>query len=318
MSYSISVIVPTRNRKHLLEKLLDALYTQSFPPDFWEVIVVNNASTDGTQALLEKWKSRLSQLKWVNESRVGSNFARNTGIRTASGSLIAFLDDDTVPHPQWIERILQRYSVLNLKTDCLGGRVALSLPNSLPRWYGSFLEHYLSHTHPSSSFSPISARSLCSANVVLPATLLKSVGGFDERLNRKTSNLRSNDETLTLLKLESSGAQFFYDPTIRVFHQIEAERLKSSYFRRRAWWQGRSDSEMEYYLFGKKLLWKNVVWPSLHYLLTHPSLVYFAFRPCRGPRKFNLALQGQLFLGRVWGGIWKLLQIENRLSEKHA
>lgn len=317
-SLSISVVIPSRNRAHLLGNLLEALHTQSLPIRFWEVIVVNNASNDGTEELLKKWKVRLTQLRCLKEPQAGSNFARNTGIRAASGTLLAFLDDDALPHPQWLERIYQRYSILSVKTDCLGGRVALSLPESLPRWYGPFLEHYLSHTHPSASFTPITARTLCSANLVIPATLLKSFGGFDERLNRKTSNLRSNDETLTLLKLEASGAQFFYDPTIRVFHQIEAERLKPSYFRRRAWWQGRSDSEMEYYLCGKKLLWGNVIWPSLHYLLTHPSLVYFAFRPCRGPNKFNLALQGQLFLGRVWGGFLQLVHIGNRLLEKHG
>ncbi|NBX92342.1 MAG: glycosyltransferase family 2 protein, partial [Proteobacteria bacterium] len=105
----ISLVIPTRNRENRLEKLLTELVTQSLPSQFWEVIVVNNASSDNTQVVLEKWKGRLPNLRMLNELRVGSNFARNRGFKAATGRLIAFLDDDTLPHPQWLERIFERY-----------------------------------------------------------------------------------------------------------------------------------------------------------------------------------------------------------------
>lgn len=304
----LSVVVPTRNRKHLLKKVIEAFSLQSLKSSFWELIVVDNGSNDGTQDTLSSLKSQIPHSLWVQESQVGSNYARNRGLQDSRGDLVAFLDDDTIPHPQWLERIYQRYLTLNSSTDCLGGKVALSLPQRLPNWYGLFLENYLSLTDLGPLFKPVSARSVCSANLILPGKLIKDLGGFDTRINRKTRDLRSNDETLTLLKLEALGARFYFDPYVKVFHQIGNDRLTKTYFRRRAWWQGWSDSEMECYLSGKEALWKNVVWPSLHHLLTHPSLFFYAFRPCRGPKKFSLALQGQLFLGRIMGGVLKLIK----------
>lgn len=307
-SYFLSVIIPTRNRRFLLENVLQAFNTQSLKSDFWELIVVDNGSKDGTQETLSIFETKMTNFRWFLEHQVGSNFARNRGLKETRGNLVAFLDDDTIPHPQWLERIYQRYSTMNLSTDCLGGKVALRLPQKLPPWYGPFLENYLSLTDLGPSFKSVSARNVCSANLIFPRNLLKDLGGFDTRMNRKTHDLRSNDETLTLLKLEALGTRFFFDPCVKVFHQIGADRLKKNYFRRRAWWQGWSDSEMECYLSGKEALWKNVVWPSLHHLLTHPSLFFYAFRPCRGPKKFSLALQGQLFLGRIMGGVLKLIK----------
>jgi glycosyltransferase involved in cell wall biosynthesis len=312
----ISVVIPTRNRQSHLERLLKELTAQSLPFHFWETVIVNNASSDNTQNVLENWKGQLPNLKGVEEIRSGSNYARNKGLKTASGDLIAFLDDDTLPHPQWLERIFERYLTLNPLTDCLGGKVELAFHSPLPRWYGPFLQNYLSYTHLGPSFMSVAARTLCSANLVLPASLLKDINGFDERINRKTGNLRSNDETLTLLKLEALGARFFYDPAIKVFHQISTDRLTQGYFRRRAWWQGRSDAEMELYLSGKNTVFHQVIWPNLYHILRNPSLIWMAFRPCRGPGKFKLALQGQLLLGRIWGGVLALLHIGNKTSLK--
>jgi len=299
----ISVVVPTRNRQDRLNDLLKGLFTQSLSQDFWELIVVDNASTDQTKTILVDWKSQLKNLKLAEEFQIGSNFSRNRGLSASSGDLIVFLDDDTIPHPQWLERIYDRYSTLNCSTDCLGGSVLLQIECALPAWYGSFLEKYLSLTHWGTSFTSIEAQKLCSANLVIPAPLLKKLGGFDLRINRKTSNLRSNDETLTLFQLASTGAHFFYDPMIKVFHQIGPERLTQRYFRRRAWWQGRSDAEMELYLSGKQHLFKNVIWPNFYQLIHQPKLIWLAIRPCRGPSKFKLALDGQLLMGRIWGGI---------------
>ncbi len=312
----ISVVVPTRDRQNQLERLLMELASQSLPSQFWEAIIVNNASSDNTQDVLEKWKGRLPNLRMLKELRVGSNFSRNRGFKAAAGSLIAFLDDDTLPHPQWLERIFERYLTLDTSTDCLGGKVQLNFHSPLPRWYGPFLENYLSSIQLGPDFIPVQAKALCSANLVLPAHLLRKIGGFDERINRQTGNLRSNDETLTLLKLEALGARFFYDPAIKGFHQISTDRLTQGYFRRRAWWQGRSDAEMELYLSGKNSIFHKVIWPNVYAILKNPILIWMAFRPCRGPGKFKLALQGQLLLGRIWGGALALLHIGNKTALK--
>jgi len=304
----LSVVIPTRNRRKQLEKLLRVLDQQSASPALWEMIVVNNLSNDDTQVFLEDLSTTIPNLKALIEATPGSNYARNLGVKNAKSALIAFIDDDALPHPQWIERILSRYQHLNLDTDCLGGKVVLDFTAPLPRWYGPFLENYLSRIDLGGSFCRASARNLSSTNLIIPKKLLEEVGLFDLNMNRRTENLRSNDETLTLIKLERKGACFFFDPAVKVFHEIGPNRLTQSYFRRRAWWQGISDAEMETALSGKPQIWKEVIWPNLYSLLKQPSLLWLAFRPCWGPNKFSLAVQAQLFLGRVFGGAWALLR----------
>ena len=306
--YFLSVVIPTRNRRQLLEQALTALSLQSASKHLWEIIVVNNLSTDDTGSFLKEISLSISNLKIVNQTILGSNYARNMGAQMAKGELLAFIDDDTIPHPQWIERIMHRYQHLNIETDCVGGKVLLDYSSPLPRWHGPFLENYLSRIDLGNSFRKVDPRALCSANLILPRKALEKVGFFDLRMNRRTGNLRSNDETLTLVKLQNLGHPFFYDPAIRTFHQIGTSRLKRSFFRRRAWWQGVSDAEMERILNGKKRIWSEIIWPNLFSLYKKPSLLWLAFRPCRGPKKFALALQGQLFLGRIFGGTWAMLR----------
>lgn len=320
MNYNnlVSVIICTRNRSEVLEEVLKALRDQSLSPKYWELVVVDNGSIDNTPTVLERHESNFPRKKFLTENRLGSNFARNKGWSHATGSLMAFLDDDAIPHPQWIERILQRYENLNTNQACLGGKVLLQLLVKSPRWYGPFLENYLSFTHLGNNPTYVQGKSLCSANLVIPKSILEMFTGFDERINRTTETLMSNDETLTVLKMELKGIQFFYDPAIKVYHQIGSERLTQGYFRKRAHRQGRSDAQMEFILEGRKSLWTKIIWPSLYHLYQNPSLLWMAFRPCRGPRKFNRALQGQLFLGRILGGLLNYVRPFSEISVDRA
>lgn len=315
--FFLSVIIPTRNRNPSLSGLLSCLSTQSLSSDLFEIVVVDNASTDETRESLHQWKSELSNLRVVFEGRIGSNYARNAGVLAAKGALLAFIDDDCLPHPQWAERIIQSFKTLDLSRTCLVGKVLLDLPHKTPRWYGSFLENYLSQIDWGENPLTIEARKACSANLVIPREIFNYISGFDTRLNRTTSNLQSNDETLTLIQLSQREVQFHYEPSIKVFHQISSHRLNQSFLRKRAFWQGKSDVAMEIYLNGKKSAWEKVIWPSLYFLLKNPYFFLAAYRPCRGPKKFEKALRGQLFLGRSVGAISFLIRSTRGISKKN-
>ena len=101
-SFSLSVVIATRNREHWLADALDSLTRQTRPPD--EIIVVDNASEDNTREAVSQFQHKLP-VKYVFEGKKGIPYARNCGVKLASGDIIAFLDDDTSADENWLRYI---------------------------------------------------------------------------------------------------------------------------------------------------------------------------------------------------------------------
>ncbi|GJG86415.1 hypothetical protein tb265_15960 [Gemmatimonadetes bacterium T265] len=106
---AISVVVPSYNRRHTLEMVLGGLAAQrGVPPDAFEVLVVLDGSTDGSDAMLAAWQrgGRLPRLRWESRANGGQAAARDAGARAAAAPLLLFLDDDVVPEPDLVARHL--------------------------------------------------------------------------------------------------------------------------------------------------------------------------------------------------------------------
>ncbi|MBW7470495.1 glycosyltransferase [Marinobacter sp. M216] len=122
----VSVIVPYFNAGVQIKSLLQALLRQSYPHELFEVILVNNGSTDETQCLVESFLSSGigSNFRLVDENEIiGSYAARNKGIPLAHGELLAFTDSDCTPEPDWIEQGVA--AVCSNEQSIIGGRVEL-------------------------------------------------------------------------------------------------------------------------------------------------------------------------------------------------
>jgi len=120
MSIDVSVVIPTYNKKDFLEITLIALGLQTYPVDKYEVVVINDGSTDQTEDLLLSL-SVPYQINYTRQENKGRSAARNRGIENAKGETIIFIDDDCVPAPTFIERHMQyhhendNYAVLGYK-----------------------------------------------------------------------------------------------------------------------------------------------------------------------------------------------------------
>src|SRR6266496_2856006 len=120
---NVSVVIPTYNRAHSLRHTLEALREQRVPPEItWEVIVVDNNSSDDTRAVVESLRPTFpAPLLYVFEPHQGTSRARNAGIDQAKGTAISFTDDDTLPASDWVtraDRALDRQGA-----DVIGGRI---------------------------------------------------------------------------------------------------------------------------------------------------------------------------------------------------
>jgi glycosyltransferase involved in cell wall biosynthesis len=112
----VSVVIPAYNEEKCIEKCLDALVKQETTIKF-EVIVVNNTSTDRTQELVKKYVRKLD-LKLLDEKKKGRGSARHAGFQAASGNIIFSTDADTIVPIDWIEKIMGKFKK---DTDAVSG-----------------------------------------------------------------------------------------------------------------------------------------------------------------------------------------------------
>lgn len=116
-----SIIVPTYNREKLLIKCLDSLIKQRFPKKSYEIIVVNDGSTDNTEHVIKTLKKENSNIKYFTINHSGQGAARNIGLREAKGRFIAFTDDDCVVEKNWLKKIENRFEKTD--ADAVGGSI---------------------------------------------------------------------------------------------------------------------------------------------------------------------------------------------------
>src|SRR5207247_5057466 len=99
----ISVVIPTKNRSALLAETIDRVESQTIPGDHYEVLVIDNASTDDTPAILEQKAGIYPNLKYDFQKKPGAAATRNVGIRLANSDLILFIDDDVQAEPALLQ-----------------------------------------------------------------------------------------------------------------------------------------------------------------------------------------------------------------------
>ena len=242
----ISAIICTHNRDTYLGAAIDSLLAQDFPGSF-EVVVVDNASKDRTREVVE---ARLPNpiIKYVYEPVTGLSVARNTGAKTASAEILAYLDDDAVASSQWL-RVLQEAYQSNDKLAIAGGKVTLIWPEGInpPKWLSQELSGNLGYYDLGNYVVYIDQPGLTprGLNYSIRRTFLEQIGGFDTNLGRVGKKLLSNEELLTTELAIKQGWQVAYLPEALVAHNVAAERVKPSWFIERGWWQGISECYRE-------------------------------------------------------------------------
>lgn len=241
----ISAIICTHNREQYLGAAIDSLLAQTL--DSYEIIVVDNASTDSTAAIA-KARASTGKVRYLYESTLGLSVARNTGAAAAQGPIVAYLDDDAEASAGWLAALLKVFDE-NAKVAIAGGKVTLIWPPDAhpPRWLSADLSSGLGAYDLGDEVRYIQQPSFTprGLNYAVRKQFLQDVGGFDTHLGRVGKNLLSNEEQqLTRLALDR-GWQVAYIPDALAAHNVAPARMKPGWFLSRSWWQGISESYRE-------------------------------------------------------------------------
>jgi GT2 family glycosyltransferase len=224
---SVTVIVCTRNRPESLEQCLASLTRLDPAPD--EILVVDNdPATAGTRAVVEKFPG----IKWLPEPNPGLSRARNTGIRHAKGEIIAWTDDDTSAHPDWIGRIRAVFedpAIFGMTGLVLAGSLDTSAQVRFERDFGGFQRGFRRFTLDQQFFEEMKDRGVptwlagAGANMAFRREVFEKLGPFDERLGAGAAGCSEDSEYW--YRMLAAGMSIRYEPSAVVhhFHRVAEE-----------------------------------------------------------------------------------------------
>lgn len=239
----ISVLLATHNGADTIERTLAAMSVLRAPSDGWELIVVNNASTDDTERRVLAWRDRLP-LHYLVESRLGKAAAINTGLEHVTGDLIVMTDDDVLPDAGWLVEWRRAADALP-QCSVLGGAIVPEFDGPPPVW-----------TMPESSYTvlygatppyaegEIEPRNVSGANIAVRASLLAQGWRFGEDFLVGKRGLMGEDADF-VRRAGAAGHKVGFAPTARLRHIIHPEQKSWRWIQNRFFRIGRTEFMLE-------------------------------------------------------------------------
>jgi glucosyl-dolichyl phosphate glucuronosyltransferase len=234
-----TLVIPTYNRCKLLNDLLESLEKVTVPENAnFDVLIVDNNSTDNTQKMIEAFvEKKTLSLSCVIERQQGASFARNRGIREASGSIICFLDDDEIVDKKWLTVISDGFK--RFQCDGISGRTFARWTVPKPDWYttegpfriiGPTAGHNLGDRcieYDSKTRMPTTA------NLAVKRDCFNKFGFFRTDMGPvQNREYFIGEDTEFCYRLITGGARFFYMPEAVVYNRVHEERVTKEFCRR--------------------------------------------------------------------------------------
>jgi glucosyl-dolichyl phosphate glucuronosyltransferase len=298
----ISAVICTYNRCDMLGPALDSLLQQSLAESRYEIIVVDNNSTDGTRELIECYmrQSRVP-LRHLFEPRQGISHARNAAIGAARAPVIAFTDDDVRADREWLAAILRAFDE-NPEVVFVGGKVLPAWTADPPPWLTPVhwaplaLADYGSRSCRVDSNNPIC---LVGANLAFRIGTFELAGKFSPELQRVRDGVGSMEDHEMLLRLLRNGTSGLYDPRIVVTAEVQSDRLTRAYHRKWHTGHGRFYARMRSEEFERSAIGRPLDVPAHLYRQALVDLWSYATTSISGQqdRAFAHELNVRFFLG---------------------
>lgn len=238
MSTGVSIIICCHNSAHRLPETLAHLAQQRRTEGItWEVLIVDNASTDGTaEVARELWPADApAPLRVVDEPALGLSQARRRGLRDARYELLSFVDDDNWVCPDWVALTVEIMDA-HPESGACGGMVTAVCEGAPPAWFSAVQGSYaVGSQAPAAGDVSEQPGYLWGAGLTIRRAAWETLasGGFRPLLAGRTGrSLLSGEDSELCLALRLAGWRLWYDPRLALQHYIPAGRLEWRYLRR--------------------------------------------------------------------------------------
>jgi len=294
MDNKISIIICTYNREDIIGKCLDALSIQSCSENNYEIVLVNNNSSDSTEQICLNFKNDNKDIdfNYFVETKQGLSAARNRGIKEAKYNLLAFIDDDAMACEGYAQEVI-RFFNRNGTAVALGGKILPMYETVRPKWMSKYLEPLMSvidlgdkdREFPKNKF-PIGA------NMVFRKSVFNEIDGFNENLGRTGKNMLGGEEKDLFNRIKQRNGLIWYSPKPWVYHHVPDKRLTVEFVKKQALGIGFSE-KIRTLNIGKAELFKSIFKEILKW---GASIVLFLFYSLT----FQFSKAGMIVRFRYW------------------
>ena len=243
----VSIIICTYNRSKLLKETLQSVQNQDFQSDQYEIIVVDNNSTDDTKDVVaEMAKASPVSTGYVFEYMQGLSSARNAGINNSEGEIIVFTDDDVEAERSWLRELFAAFETPGVAAA--GGPIRPIWPFEKPEWITENWQGYFTVSEFPEAREAGEFRNPnypWGANMAFRRSILKKTDLFSPALGRIGACLLSNEELRLFRAIEEMGHRIVLAPDAVIHHKIPPERVRKLWLYHRTYWQGRSEAILD-------------------------------------------------------------------------
>jgi len=289
-NHLISVVVCTFKRPLFLKRCLESLLSNTYKN--YEIIVVGQGTDQTPQVVVDDHFKNNPKIKCIHTETVGLSTARNIGCHYARGDVVAFIDDDAIASPEWMEGYMEIFHQITPIPGMVGGMIEPFWETQRPSWYPIEREFLLGIYNIGNEIRPFPDTDLpIGANFAILRSAMQKLGGFDERLgfnkNRKHSMIAGED-SLFALRIKEAGYRIYYQPKSKVYHHISSAKLTKKYFLKRHFWEGVTHVAVEACggIANGKRMRGHLLWNLKKALLTGTDIskIYFSPNEQRSPQ----------------------------------
>lgn len=237
----ISIIIPTFNRGQYIRRTITSFVEQSFPTNEFEIIIMDNNSTDNTAEIVAEFVDENPNIKYFKEIRQGVHYARNSAIQFAEADILYYTDDDMVADPHLLTNILYPFSI-DEHIATVGGRILPIWESTPPKWVLQYCLNSLLSLNNDESTLLISNELLnvFSCHQAVKKKLLIEAGGYNPE--NTAGEWIGDGETGLSLALKKNGYKHAYIGKSLIYHIIPKTRMTQTYLNKRFANQGNCDS----------------------------------------------------------------------------
>lgn len=238
----ISIVVCTYNRQKYLADVLVSLILQTSAKSSYEIIVINNNSSDNTLKVCENFQSKNPDInfRYFTETKQGLSHAKNRGIAEAKGEYIIFVDDDAFVNNIYIESI-QSFFEKNEDAKVIGGKI-IPVYEDKPKWISPYLEPIFGKLDMGDKITIFKGKKFpFGGNSGAAREIFEKFGNFNPELGRKGEKMLASEEKEFYGKIHSAKIKMYYLPDMILFHHAPKERTTVEFIKKQALGIGSSE-----------------------------------------------------------------------------